>query len=96
MHNAIEHSDMQLIAKTYDTSPTSSTSPLRTRGPSSAAGTSPTRSDLIEITAKMLARKDGAAELVDLILDGTGPKGTGKWAAQDSFDLMAATPASPM
>jgi 6-phosphogluconate dehydrogenase len=42
----------------------------------------------------MPARKDGVMPLVDLILDRGGQKGTSKWAAQDSFDLMDATPAS--
>jgi 6-phosphogluconate dehydrogenase len=37
---------------------------------------------LIEITAKVLARKEGAVQLVDSILDCAGQQGTGKWIAQ--------------
>jgi 6-phosphogluconate dehydrogenase len=48
---------------------------------------------LVEITTKVLARKDGAVPLVDLILDRIGQKGTGKLVAQGSLDLIAATPA---
>jgi 6-phosphogluconate dehydrogenase len=48
---------------------------------------------LIEITAKVLARKDGAVLLVDLILDCACQRGTGKCIAQDSIDLMSAMPA---
>jgi 6-phosphogluconate dehydrogenase len=94
VHNAIEYSDMQLIAETYDILsnvfgiPAADAAAVFSRW-----NQGPLRSYLIEITAKVLAQTDGELPLVDLILDRAGQKGTGKWAAQDSFDLMTATPA---
>jgi 6-phosphogluconate dehydrogenase len=85
---------MQLIAETYDILSTA----FRLVPEDAAAvfgrwNEGPLRSYLIEITAKVLAKREAGVPLVDLILDRAGQKGTGKWAAQDSFDLMSATPA---
>ena len=41
----------------------------------------------------MLRKKEDGKPLVNLILDRAAQKGTGKWAAQDSFDVMTACPA---
>ena len=49
----------------------------------------PLASFLIELTAKVLAVKDGETgkPLVDLVQDKAGQKGTGKWTAEIALDL---------
>jgi 6-phosphogluconate dehydrogenase len=95
VHNGIEYGDMQLIAEIYD---------LLHRG----AGISneelgeifdrwnqgELRSYLIEITAKILTRKDEETGkvLVDVILDEAAQKGTGKWTSQTALDTGAPIP----
>ncbi len=93
VHNGIEYAAMQLIAETYD---------LLHRG----AGFSndelaeifatwnrgALESYLIEITAEILRRKEDGADLVDLILDEAGQKGTGQWTAQNALDLGVPVP----
>lgn len=95
VHNGIEYGDMQLIAEAYDI--------LR-----NVVGCKPDElatifskwnngvlsSYLIEITAKIFAKKDpdGAGHLVDKILDKAGQKGTGMWTAQVALDLGISIP----
>jgi 6-phosphogluconate dehydrogenase len=68
VQNAMEHSDMELIAETSNIfSNVFCLAPADGR-PSSAAGAGPLCSYLIKITAMVLARKDGALPPVDLIL----------------------------
>jgi len=95
VHNGIEYGDMQLIAECYD---------LLHRGlgiPASELhdifnqwNQGELKSYLIEITAKILARKDDETgkPLVDVILDEAQQKGTGKLASQNAFDLGAPIP----
>ena len=50
---------------------------------------------LIEITAKILRKKDvetGVGYVVDYILDKTGMKGTGKWTVQEGAEKGVAVP----
>ena len=51
---------------------------------------------LIEISAVIFAKKDdqagGEGSLIDVILDKTGMKGTGKWTVQQAADLSVAAP----
>lgn len=50
---------------------------------------------LIEITSKILAKKDDLAEdgyVVDKILDKTGMKGTGRWTVQEAAEQSVAAP----
>lgn len=96
VHNGIEYGDMQLIAEAYDI--------LR-----NVVGCKPEElktifekwnngvlsSYLIEITAKIFAKKDPEAPttaLVDKILDKAGQKGTGMWTAQVALDLGISIP----
>jgi 6-phosphogluconate dehydrogenase len=95
VHNGIEYGDMQLIAESYD---------LLRR----LLGMDPPQlaevfeewnrgllsSFLVEITAKVLRKKDPETGkwLVDLILDKAGQKGTGKWMSQTALDLGVAIP----
>ncbi|MBI4027879.1 MAG: decarboxylating NADP(+)-dependent phosphogluconate dehydrogenase [Verrucomicrobia bacterium] len=88
VHNGIEYGDMQLICEVYD---------LMKRG---LGLTNPEMhkiftewnqgeldSYLIEITRDILAYKDdNGKEVIDLILDAAGQKGTGKWTVVAALD----------
>ena len=88
VHNGIEYGDMQLICEIYD---------LMKRG---VGLTSQEMHDtftewnkgeldsyLIEITADILGHKDEEGhEVLDVILDASGQKGTGKWTVNAALD----------
>ncbi|MFS8065439.1 MAG: NADP-dependent phosphogluconate dehydrogenase [Byssovorax sp.] len=95
IHNGIEYGDMQLIAEAYDA--------LKTLGGLSNAeladvfeawNRAELESYLVEITAKIFRAKDpeGKGDLVDLIVDATAQKGTGKWTVQEAAELGVAVP----
>ncbi len=95
VHNGIEYGDMQLIAECYDV--------LRNLGGLGVKELADTfaewnqgdlQSFLIEITAKVLRKKDDLTgkPLVDMILDSTGMKGTGKWTVQQAAELASPLP----
>ena len=42
---------------------------------------------LLEITSKILTKKEGNNYLIDLILDKSGNKGTGSWSSKTALDL---------
>ena len=90
VHNGIEYGDMQLIAESYAV--------LRqVLGLSNAElaeiysewNAGELDSYLIEITAKIFAKKDPQTgkDLLDVILDRAAQKGTGKWTSQSALDL---------
>jgi 6-phosphogluconate dehydrogenase len=90
IHNGIEYGDMQLIAESYDVL----RQLLGLEAPQLADifaewNKGVLDSFLIEITAKVLRKKDAETGkwLVDLILDKAGQKGTGKWMSQIALDL---------
>jgi 6-phosphogluconate dehydrogenase len=90
IHNGIEYGDMQLIAESYDVL----RQLLGLEAPQLADifaewNKGLLDSFLIEITAKVLRKKDPETGkwLVDLILDKAGQKGTGKWMSQIALDL---------
>lgn len=89
VHNGIEYADMQLIAEAY--------SFLRTRLGLSVDeiadifdtwNEGELNSYLIQITAEILRKKDEITglPLIDVILDKTGQKGTGKWTSMQAID----------
>lgn len=89
VHNGIEYADMQLIAEAYTF--------LRERLHLSVAeiadifetwNQGELKSYLIEITAEILRKKDEVTglPLIDVILDKTGQKGTGKWTSMQAID----------
>ncbi|MEO6856964.1 MAG: NADP-dependent phosphogluconate dehydrogenase [Solirubrobacteraceae bacterium] len=90
VHNGIEYADMQLIAESYD---------LLRHGAGLDVdeiadrfrkwNESELESFLIEISARVLAKKDDATgkPLVDVILDAAEQKGTGRWTAQNALEL---------
>ncbi|MCL2677044.1 MAG: NADP-dependent phosphogluconate dehydrogenase [Streptococcaceae bacterium] len=91
VHNGIEYGDMQLIAESYDLM-------KRVLGLSNAEiqaifeewNEGELDSYLIEITKEVLKHKDdlgSGQDMVDLIMDKAGNKGTGKWTSQSALDL---------
>jgi 6-phosphogluconate dehydrogenase len=88
VHNGIEYGDMQLICEVYDLM-------KRGLGMTNAEmhavfaewNKGELDSYLIEITRDILAYKDEEGkEVVDLILDAAGQKGTGKWTVVAALD----------
>ena len=89
VHNGIEYGDMQLICEAYD---------LMKRGVGltneemhdvfAEWNKGELDSYLIEITRDILAVKDEASgkEVIDVILDKAGQKGTGKWTVVSALD----------
>lgn len=97
VHNGIEYGDMQLIAEAYDV--------LKNVGGLTNEELQETftkwnkeelDSYLVEITSKIFARQDDqegmTGGLVDMILDKTGMKGTGKWTVQQAAEYSVALP----
>lgn len=95
VHNGIEYGIMQLIAESYD---------LLRRGLDfdlehlqsvySRWNEGKLNSYLMEITAKVLGRKDDRTgkPLVDMILDRARQKGTGEWTSREGMELPAPVP----
>jgi 6-phosphogluconate dehydrogenase len=89
VHNGIEYGDMQMIAEAY--------SLLRSVGlenheiASTFAEWNKGELDsyLIEITSEILTKKDDetSKDLIDVILDTAGQKGTGKWTSTTALDV---------
>lgn len=91
VHNGIEYGDMELIAESYDLMKRV----LHMSNAEIAATFNEWRhtelnSYLIDITAEILTRKDDLGtgkDIIDVILDRAGNKGTGKWSSQSALDL---------
>jgi 6-phosphogluconate dehydrogenase len=93
VHNGIEYGDMQMIAEAY--------SLLRLIGLENAEiaqifttwNQGELDSYLMEISAEILTKKDEITgkDLVDVILDAAGQKGTGKWTSVTALDVGAPT-----
>ena len=90
VHNGIEYADMQMIAEVYG---------LLRDGEGLSAGEGASFFDrwnqgvlesyLIGVTAKVLAAKDPqtGADIVDLIIDKAGQKGTGRWTVIEAIRM---------
>jgi len=96
IHNGIEYGDMQLIGEVYDIMrhvlkiSNDEMSKLFEEWNSTEL-----ESYLIEITSKILAKKDdvtGEGYVVDYVLDKTGMKGTGRWTIQEAAERSVAAP----
>jgi len=89
VHNGIEYGDMQLIGEAYQLLKDGmELSPDELSRIFGEWNRSELDSFLIEITAKIFAKKDDDGQpLVDKILDTAGQKGTGKWTAISALDL---------
>ncbi|MDN5976702.1 NADP-dependent phosphogluconate dehydrogenase [Acidipropionibacterium jensenii] len=90
VHNGIEYADMQFIGEAHAL--------LRGVGLSNAEAakvfaswnTGDLDSYLIEITSRVLATRDprdSSRDLIDVIVDEAGMKGTGTWTVQSALDL---------
>ena len=99
VHNGIEYGLMQLLAEAYD---------LMKRGLElsntmigkefSSWNEAELEGFLVEITAQIFDQKaeDVEADLIDVILDQSRSKGTGKWTSQDAMNLGAPVPVIDM
>ena len=94
VHNGIEYAVMQLMAECYDL--------LKNLGEFSNEDlhdiftawdeSEDLHSYLSEISGKIFAQKEGDKNLIDLIADAAGQKGTGKWTTQAALDLGVSIP----
>ncbi|WP_368646068.1 NADP-dependent phosphogluconate dehydrogenase [Alkalibacterium putridalgicola] len=90
VHNGIEYGDMQLIAESYDLMKNMvGLSNEEAAEVFNEWNEGELDSFLIEITADALTKKDPETgeDMVDVILDRAGNKGTGKWTSQSALDL---------
>ena len=90
VHNGIEYADMQLIAESYDLLRNGCGMDVAQIAERFQAwNETELESFLIEITARVLQKTDGATgePLVDVILDAAEQKGTGRWTAQNALEL---------
>ena len=86
VHNGIEYGDMQLISEAYHIFKLSGLTNNTIADIFSDWNKSELNSFLIEITEKVLRKKDKSGQfLVDLILDKAGQKGTGKWTSIEAM-----------
>jgi 6-phosphogluconate dehydrogenase len=95
VHNGIEYGDMQLIAESYAVL-------RRVLGLSNTElaqvyadwNAGELDSYLIDITSRIFTRKDpdSGNDLVDMILDRAGQKGTGQWTSQDALEMRVPLP----
>jgi 6-phosphogluconate dehydrogenase len=88
VHNGIEYGDMQLICETYHLMKEGlGMSNAEMHDVFAAWNKGELNSYLIEITRDILAYKDEQGnEVIDLILDTAGQKGTGKWTVFAALD----------
>ncbi|MEC1258924.1 decarboxylating NADP(+)-dependent phosphogluconate dehydrogenase [Bacillus swezeyi] len=89
VHNGIEYADMQLIAEAYTFLRERLLLPIHEIADIFESwNQGELKSYLIEITAEILRKKDEktGAPLIDVILDKTGQKGTGKWTSMQAVD----------
>jgi len=89
VHNGIEYGDMQMICETYQIMKEGlGMSNEEMHKVFAEWDQAELGSYLVEITADILAHKDADGhEVIDLILDTAGQKGTGKWTVIEALDL---------
>jgi len=94
VHNGIEYAIMQLISESYAILKKAGLSNQQLHEVFKSWNEGDLQSFLVEITADIFLQKDdkSAADLVDVISDKAGSKGTGKWTSQDSMELPVAVP----
>jgi len=88
-HNGIEYGDMQMICETYQMMKQGLDMTNREMHEVFVEwNKGELNSYLIEITGDILAYKDeGGNEVIDIILDTAGQKGTGKWTVIETLNL---------
>jgi 6-phosphogluconate dehydrogenase len=88
VHNGIEYAEMQLIAETYAyLRYVLEKSPLEISEIFQEWNSGVLSSYLLEITSKLLLKKEGTNYLIDLILDKADNKGTGNWTTISASEL---------
>lgn len=88
VHNGIEYAEMQLIAETYAyLRYIVKKSPVEISQLFNEWNSGELSSYLLEITAKLLLKKEGETYLIDLILDKAENKGTGNWTTISTSEL---------
>lgn len=90
VHNGIEYAIMQLIAETYAVLQNSlQYSNSQLQDVFARWNKTELESYLIEITADIFGKKadDNTTDIVDIILDVAGSKGTGKWTSVEALQL---------
>ncbi len=95
VHNGIEYSDMQIISEAYFI--LKNVLGLTNEEMASVFKTwneGRLHSYLIEITSKILLKKDDKTnqDMIDVILDQAGQKGTGKWTSMEALDIGSCVP----
>ncbi|MBT4917369.1 NADP-dependent phosphogluconate dehydrogenase [Candidatus Peregrinibacteria bacterium] len=94
VHNGIEYAVMQLIAETYDILKHIGKFSNKELSKAFEDFNKPLNSFLLEITARIFKEKDpfSKKDLIDVIKDSAGQKGTGKWTSIAAFDYGVPTP----
>jgi len=96
VHNGIEYGDMQLIAEAYDLlKNVAGLNNHQLKEVFTEWNGGELKSFLIEITARVIDFPDPDSptrDLIDMILDKAGQKGTGKWTTQSALDLAVPIP----
>ncbi|MFI3260459.1 MAG: NADP-dependent phosphogluconate dehydrogenase [bacterium] len=90
VHNGIEYADMQIIAEIYlFLKFAMNKTNLEISSILSDWNQTEVKSYLIEITSSILSEEDPKTkeDLIDLIVDASSNKGTGKWTSIESFEL---------
>lgn len=89
VHNGIEYGIMQLISESYALLQHAGLNNAQLHDTFKKWNDGDMQSFLIEITRDIFEKKDDKTgkDLVDLISDKAGSKGTGKWTSQDALDL---------
>ena len=90
VHNGIEYAMMQMISEVYGVLKALGYTNNELHEFFKECNQSLLKGYLIEITSAIFLKKDNLtdADLVDVILDKAGQKGTGMWTSQSAFDLM--------
>ena len=90
VHNGIEYAMMQMIGEVYGILKADGCTNNELHEFFNECNQSLLKGYLIEITAAIFLKKDNLtdADLLDMILDKAGQKGTGMWTSQSAFDLM--------
>jgi len=95
VHNGIEYGDMQLICEAYALlKQVAGLSNEEIRDVFKEWNKGELNSYLIEITSEIFAQMDveSGENMVDIIYDKAGQKGTGKWTSQSALDLAVPIP----
>ena len=93
VHNGIEYAEMQFLAEIYGI--LNYGKKLSNEAIADVLESwldTETTSYLLEITVKILRKKEGVNDLIDLILDKAGNKGTGSWTTIAACELGVPTP----